>query len=218
MEVLSCPKCGSADVHRSRRKGMERFQLRAGRRPYRCWQCQTRFFESDTHRQGGARVSGWILLRNWLLVVFVPLFLAAAVWLVIQLRKGHPIPVVPAPPSTAKPEVALDPAVTPPLSSVPRSEAKPKPATEPKPTPDEAPFTLQIGAFKEEASARKGLENAKAKGHQEAWMVETPGSGVIRFRVVLGSYATQEAAEEALREVRKKDYPQAVVHQIKPAK
>ena len=48
-----CPKCGGADVRRSRRfKPLDAPLSVAGRKPYRCRQCRTRFYLTD-----GAAVS-----------------------------------------------------------------------------------------------------------------------------------------------------------------
>ncbi len=45
MFVRVCSKCGGVNVHRSRRRGLlEYFYSLALMRPYRCFDCNTRFF------------------------------------------------------------------------------------------------------------------------------------------------------------------------------
>jgi transposase-like protein len=47
---MNCPFCASANVRRSRRRGiMERLTSWAGRRPYRCQICMHRFFSSEPY-------------------------------------------------------------------------------------------------------------------------------------------------------------------------
>jgi predicted RNA-binding Zn-ribbon protein involved in translation (DUF1610 family) len=42
---LSCPKCGSADIRRSKNEGVVAAFLRIfGRWPYRCRSCRSRFY------------------------------------------------------------------------------------------------------------------------------------------------------------------------------
>jgi hypothetical protein len=50
-----CPRCGSAEVFRSHRRGtMERYLLRAiGMRPFRCVNCDARFYRLN-HSGGTA--------------------------------------------------------------------------------------------------------------------------------------------------------------------
>jgi hypothetical protein len=52
MMVRICPKCGSLDVHRSRRRTVgEKLLSLVGVRPYRCFQCDARF-------------TGWIFAKS----------------------------------------------------------------------------------------------------------------------------------------------------------
>jgi hypothetical protein len=46
---LTCPKCGSTDVRRSRSAGVVAFLFAVfGRWPFRCRSCRTRFFRYAT--------------------------------------------------------------------------------------------------------------------------------------------------------------------------
>jgi transcriptional regulator NrdR family protein len=48
---MNCPFCASANVRRSRRRGItERVSCWMGRRPYRCHTCMHRFFSSEAYR------------------------------------------------------------------------------------------------------------------------------------------------------------------------
>lgn len=43
--MVTCPMCGSRSVRRSTRRNLrERLWSFAGRYPYRCYECQTRFY------------------------------------------------------------------------------------------------------------------------------------------------------------------------------
>ena len=52
-----CPLCGSAEVRRSRRRGpVERFFLRfLGRSPYRCDECDARFYRRRHNRHSAKK-------------------------------------------------------------------------------------------------------------------------------------------------------------------
>jgi hypothetical protein len=51
MDPLNCPACGSANTRRSQRRNVFENALRALRlRPWRCLDCQSRFFRFRLHR------------------------------------------------------------------------------------------------------------------------------------------------------------------------
>ncbi|MCM8611573.1 hypothetical protein [Accumulibacter sp.] len=54
---MKCPKCHSADLHRSRRRGLkEGWSLRRKQlAPYRCSACGNRFVAAETRAAGGQR-------------------------------------------------------------------------------------------------------------------------------------------------------------------
>jgi len=51
---MTCPSCGSDNVHRSRRKWYERPISLIGIRPYRCYHCDRRFFSFPPDSNGQA--------------------------------------------------------------------------------------------------------------------------------------------------------------------
>ncbi len=57
-------------------------------------------------------------------------------------------------------------------------------------------FTVQVGAYKAREPAEALRARLATAGH-DAYVVETDGSGGVRFRVRVGAYDTREAAQEA---------------------
>ena len=80
------------------------------------------------------------------------------------------------------------------LDAAPKSEATA--ATEiPRPAPNQAAFTVQVGAYKAKEPA-EALRARLAAGGHDAYVVQIDAPGSVRFRVRVGSFATREAAQQ----------------------
>ena len=54
--MLTCPVCRGRSIRRSTRRNLiEKMQSLMGRYPYRCFDCQTRFFEFRVPHKSGAK-------------------------------------------------------------------------------------------------------------------------------------------------------------------
>jgi cell division septation protein DedD len=107
----------------------------------------------------------------------------------------------PAPPSSAatKPSPATTPAArpAPPVSAAPPT-AKPTASAAPKPA---AGFTIQVGAFKDRASADAIVERLKKRGFA-AYVVAPDGPNGGLFNVRVGSYPARADAERVEAKLR----------------
>ena len=136
---------------------------------------------SDIRRRGRQRLIGAIAIAV-LLVVFVPMILDS------EQHSARTNPALEIPPrqnAPALPPPAPAPAPEPPKSAPPRLEG----------------FAVQVGAFKDEeklAQARDKLTAARITHYIER--VDTSSGGLTRLRA--GPYATREAAEKALAELK----------------
>jgi cell division protein FtsN len=116
-----------------------------------------------------------------------------------------PEPAAQKPAQTAVPEKAKMEKKEPP------AEAKAK--REPKPAPAETgAFLLQIGAYREEASAQSSLGRMKEKGYPaQLRLKESPQKGGIRYRVQLGPYKTRAEAEKVLSKLAQDGFQALVI-------
>jgi cell division protein FtsN len=76
------------------------------------------------------------------------------------------------------------------------------------PKVDNGPYTVQIGAFANNANAEKFLKSAKSELKMD-FVVKQTSDGL--FRVVIGDYKTLPEAEEVLRNVKRKGYNDSFV-------
>ena len=65
----------------------------------------------------------------------------------------------------------------------------------PRPAPNQAAFTVQVGAYKAREPA-EALRARLAAGGHPAYVVQIDAPGSVRFRVRVGSFATREAAQQ----------------------
>ena len=65
----------------------------------------------------------------------------------------------------------------------------------PRPAPNQAAFTVQVGAYKAREPAEALRARLAARGHP-AYVVQIDAPGSVRFRVRVGSFATREAAQQ----------------------
>jgi len=80
------------------------------------------------------------------------------------------------------------------LDAAPKNEGTA--ATEiPRPAPNQAAFTVQVGAYKAKEPA-EALRARLAAGGHDAYVVQIDAPGSVRFRVRVGSFATREAAQQ----------------------
>jgi cell division protein FtsN len=66
----------------------------------------------------------------------------------------------------------------------------------PPPAASPGAFTIQVGAYKAREPAEALRARLAAAGH-DAYVAEIDGSGAVRYRVRVGSFATREAAQQA---------------------
>jgi cell division protein FtsN len=122
--------------------------------------------------------------------------------------------VKPSPAATARPTAAPSPRV----AAVPPSPAAVPPRTAPASAPPVAvaarpaaggAFALQVGAFKDRATAESMVARLKGKGFA-AYLV-TPQEGLFNVRV--GTFATRPEAEKAQEQLRGQKFDPFVVKQ-----
>jgi DedD protein len=65
----------------------------------------------------------------------------------------------------------------------------------PRPAPNQAAFTVQVGAYKAREPAEALRVRLAAVGHP-AYVVQIDAPGSVRFRVRVGSFTTREAAQQ----------------------
>jgi len=65
----------------------------------------------------------------------------------------------------------------------------------PRPAPNQAAFTVQVGAYKAREPA-EALRARLAAGGHPAYVVQIDAPGSVRFRVRVGSFTTREAAQQ----------------------
>ena len=114
----------------------------------------------------------------------------------------------PTPAATARPTPTPTPAPTLPLPPAPRAGAGTAPAAPlPKPLASTASgFAIQVGAFKDKASADGVVKNLKARG-LPAYAVTPTGGGLFTVRVgVYRERADAEVVQERLRDDKFKPY------------
>ena len=125
-----------------------------------------------------------------------------------RLERVKPSPAAGKPsPAAGKPSPAAATPSAPPV----RAAAAPSPAATPRPAPSGAPpatgaarpapggaFALQVGAFKDRATAESMVARLKGKGFP-AYLV-TPQEGLFNVRV--GGFATRPEAETAQEQLR----------------
>jgi cell division protein FtsN len=105
---------------------------------------------------------------------------------------------------TPKPSPKADvssPEATPSAAPSPKATPSPKPSTDASPATAAAatgPFTIQVGAFKDKASADSIVGRLKGKGYS-AFVVATDGD---LFNVRVGTYPSKTDAEKAMRQLR----------------
>ena len=104
-------------------------------------------------------------------------------------------PGVPAGPKSAPPATAR------PAPATAKAAPKPEPkATEP-PKPALSAFTIQVGAFKDKATAESVVTRLKGKGFAAYLMTpDAPGGGLYNVRV--GSYPARVDAERVQEKLR----------------
>ena len=118
---------------------------------------------------------------------------------------AKPATPTPARPATPAPTRVADAGPTPAPALVP----KPVPATAtpaPKPSPKAAPssFTIQVGAFKDKATADSVVTRLKGKGFA-AYLVSPESEGSALFNVRVGSYPARADAERVQTKLREQE-------------
>ncbi len=111
----------------------------------------------------------------------------------------------PRPAATAVP--VATPTAAPPTTAAPRPTATPKPAPTPTPAPAKAvasapaagSFSIQVGAFRDRASADSVATRLKGKGFS-AYVVAPAGEGLFNVRV--GRYDARPEAERVMARLR----------------
>jgi cell division protein FtsN len=116
----------------------------------------------------------------------------------------------PASSGSAPPAAASTPAGAPPARAATAAPAAPKPALDPRTQParpsvaeSSSPggFTIQVGAFKDKASAESVVSRLKGKGFA-AYVVSPEGAGGGLFNVRVGSYPARGDAERIQNRLR----------------
>ncbi|HXL45654.1 MAG TPA: SPOR domain-containing protein [Candidatus Binatia bacterium] len=80
------------------------------------------------------------------------------------------------------------------LEAAPKTEGTAA-AEIPRPAPNQAAFTVQVGAYKAREPA-EALRARLAAGGHDAYVVQIDAPGSVRFRVRVGSFATRDAAQQ----------------------
>ena len=127
--------------------------------------------------------------------------------------------------AAAKPKASPNPAPPSPTSS---PEASPKPTPPPKPSPSATPkpadasspaapasgtYSIQVGAFKDKASADSIVARLKGKGFA-AFVIPTEGADGDLFNVRVGNYASKVDAEKTEKRLRDDEkFKPFIVHQ-----
>jgi cell division protein FtsN len=107
----------------------------------------------------------------------------------------------PAPPSVTKPAPAPAPETKPAPATV-RPSPKDAPKASPSPSkPAVASFTIQVGAFKDKATADSVITRLKSKGFA-AYLVAPESEGSALFNVRVGSYPARTDAERVQAKLR----------------
>jgi DedD protein len=117
-----------------------------------------------------------------------------------RLERPKPSPAAAATPAPRVAQAALPPPTTQPAAARPT-------AARPEPAPATGAFTLQVGAFKDRATADSMVGRLKAKGF--AAYVVTPQEGLFNVRV--GSFAARPDAEIVQAKLREQKFEPFVV-------
>lgn len=203
MSRPDCPVCRSPMVRRSRWKPGEQVLRLVRWRPYRCHDCEHRFYgRAEAPPDPGPEAPR---PRPWTAILGAGIALLGLVaWLTVRFWKADP----PAPPQpVARPE--------PPRPAAPAPVA---PAAEPKPAaaaPRPAAFEVQLGAFRTAASAEKLEQLARSRNLPVRTRRPGPGTRTRLFHVLLDRpFARQRDAEKAAGEIRREHAIKAIVMRV----
>jgi DedD protein len=173
---------------------------------------------SDIRRRGRQRLIGAIAIAV-LLVVFVPMILdseprSARTTPALEIPPRQNAPALPPPTrdpaAKVQPTPPAEPAKPAPVKAAPvepaktaavESSRKPEPAAKPASAPKLEGFAVQVGAFKDEdklKQARDKLAAARITHYIER--IDSAAGPLTRLRA--GPYATRDAADQALAEVK----------------
>jgi DedD protein len=132
------------------------------------------------------------------------------------VKPAHPSPSAGAPSPSSRPSTEPSPKASPSARATPSPFPKPTPS--PSPTADASPattqgnFSIQVGAFKDRASADSIVARLKSKGYA-AFVVPTEGTDGDLYNVRVGNYASKVDAEKTEKRLRDEEkYKPFIVH------
>lgn len=203
----ACPKCKSPLVHRSRWKPGEQVLRLVRCRPYRCEECEHRYYGRAEPPPEPAPDAP--RPRPWAAILGSGIAgLGVLAWGIVHFWNAAPPAIAPAVAKAVPP-----PAAAPvPVPAAPVKENRPveEPARKSAGT-----FEVQLGAFRTAASAEKLGQLARSRNLPVRTRRPGPGSRTRLYHVLLDQpFARQREAEKMAGEIRREHAIKAIVMRV----